>query len=131
MLDIEKSNILAEVADFPKLHLYSEYKTTFKYSSYLHIVKNRMYRKCITKIRLSCHNLSNELYRRNHDIQTLAHCPCCNEKEVEDEFHFIIVCNAFKVIREKLLPKFSTRHDLKTILITEDIVLLNNYVEQS
>ena len=36
-------------------------------------------------------------------------CPYCNMKLTEDEFHFLLVCPAYRDLRQSMLPKYYCR----------------------
>lgn len=55
--------------------------------------------KCISKIRLSSHNLAVETGRFNRTTRNQRKCIYSNINCVEDEFHFILVCPLYDIFR--------------------------------
>jgi len=60
----------------------------------------------ITRLRLSAHNLctATERYRNIERSQRL--CLNCELVEVEDEYHFVLICPKYIEIRKKYIKKF-------------------------
>ena len=71
------------------------YMINFGYEMYLDIPSKL--RIIWTKLRLSSHKLRIELdrYNRNRTPRELRNCILCNVNDVEDEYHFVLVCPAF------------------------------------
>ena len=84
------------------ISLYKEIKPDFEYEHYLDLIRLKSDRKVIVQIRLSAHDLHIQTGRygtgRVEKNQRL--CNICNNGDIEDEFHFIITCIVFKVIRK-------------------------------
>ena len=62
-------------------------------------------------------------------------CKVCTSQEVEDEYHFLLLCNAYLDIRQKFIPaKFYTapnKHKFYVLMATRSdkyILALANYV---
>ena len=81
-------------------------KSDFEYSTYLDCVPFK-YRICLTKLRLSSHTLRIESgrYGNNRVEHNHRYCLICNSGDIEDEFHFVCVCNAYTDQRRKYLNK--------------------------
>ena len=100
----------ASVGNSSKLLLYKEIKSHFGYESYLDNIVTKKYRSILTKIRLTAHNLKIETgrYARNPIERRERLCVFCDENLVEDEYHFVIECNAYAAIRAKYIKKYYT-----------------------
>ena len=61
-------------------------KTIFELSDYLMSISNAKYRNIIA------HNLAIERGRHQNVERRLRKCIYCDVNEIEDEFHFVIVC---------------------------------------
>ena len=57
------------------------------------------------QIRLSSHNLEIETGRHNNVLLNNRICKLC-KRDVEDEFHFVLVCPHFEVIRKRFIKKY-------------------------
>ena len=82
------------------LMLYREIKNVFEISEYLLQIKKRKYRQILSKIRLSSHQLAIEKGRHNNKERNQRKFPLCNSN-IEDEFHFILICPAYIDLRKK------------------------------
>ena len=83
-------------------------KNEFGYEKYLDLSKYKSYRQHITKIRLSSHKLRIETgrYGRNRIDRNERLCQICNCGDIEDEYHFIIICSKYSDIRKKYIAKY-------------------------
>ena len=102
------------------LMLYREIKNVFEISEYLLQIKNRKYRQILSKIRLSSHQLAIEKGRHINIERNQRKCPLCTS-DIEDEFHFILICPEYIDLRKTYIHKyFYTRPSMYklTILLT-------------
>jgi len=69
-----------------------------------------LFRLCVSKYRLSCHNLYIESGRYHTIDVNLRICPVF-KNDIEDEYHFILKCPAYNDLRlgylKTLLPQQS------------------------
>ena len=65
-----------------------------------------MFRKCITKIRLSSHNLFIETGRYIGIVRNERKCIWCSLNVLEDEFHFVLQCAKYNDLRKKYIKKY-------------------------
>jgi len=93
------------------LTVYKHLKSTFGYEEYLNIVSSSYYRKSITRLRLSSHRLRIESgrYGRNRIDRAERVCQVCGNGEVEDEFHFLLVCDKYSYMRRRYISVHYTR----------------------
>jgi stalled ribosome alternative rescue factor ArfA len=78
------------------LTVYKHIKHDFKYESYLSSVKNKLFRQRIETGR----------YGQNRIERTERRCEICNSSDIEDEFHFVIMCLRYKWIRKRYLDSY-------------------------
>ena len=78
-------------------------KSHYKRSSYLNNVYDIYDRKNLTKLRLSCSKLNGHRYLRKTES---TNCPSCNST-LENTYHFLMVCEKYKEIRDNYLSKLS------------------------
>ena len=91
------------------LTLYKELKQSFEMSPYLIILQNRELKRAISKLRLSSHPLNIETgrHRRIGRIdRSNRKCTLCNLNDIEDEFHFTLICPAYENIRKQYIDKY-------------------------
>ena len=96
MSDIFHQNTLEKIRDNNhKLRTYAIYKKKIGLEDYLINVKNISERINISKFRLSNHRLMIETGRHRGLGKEERICPFCPNK-VEDEYHFLFECKAYK-----------------------------------
>ena len=109
---------------------YKNFKTIFCVEKYLLLLQPRQW-KPIIKLRTSNHYLPVETGRWNNTERHERKCNLCNEKELDDEYHYIFVCDNFRNERNLLLPKYYTkRHNMlkfNEILNCKNRKTLNNF----
>jgi len=88
------------------LYMYKELKPTFERSSYLDLIENKKHRRIIAKMRLSSHKLLIETGRHHNIDRNERICPLCNCNDIEDEYHFILICPQYLEERIKYIPEF-------------------------
>ena len=110
--------------------IYREVKQLFEMSSNLVKIQNRKFRNAIAKLRLSSHQLSIETGRHRNIDRPNRKCTVCNLNDIEDEFHFTLICPAYEDLRKQYIPKyFCTRpsvYKFITLLNSTKLKLLNN-----
>lgn len=82
------------------LDLYHSTKSIFEYEHYLDLVPSNL-RLFVTRLRISAHTLRIHTgrYSRNRIPRNERYCQCCNSGQIEDEYHFIIVCPYYQNLR--------------------------------
>ena len=112
------------------LAIYRDVKQSFEMSSYSVKMQNRKFRNALAKLRLSSHQLSIETGRHRNIDRPNRKCTVCNLNDIEDEFHFTVICPAYEDLRKQYIPKyFYTRPSLYkfiTLLNSTKLKLLNN-----
>ena len=66
---------------------------------YLTLITNPKIRSALTKFQLSDHKLHIEIGRHCNPCKPIEECLCeiCNNQEIEDEIHFLLIIAAFIV----------------------------------
>ena len=93
----------------------------YEFEPYL-TLDNFFYRQIMAQIRTGTNFLEVDLGRRTipfteHDDRK---CSCCNRGDVEDEHHFIFICEAYESIRVKYADLVFEQRDLKSFLLKGD-----------
>ena len=90
------------------IHIYLYLKQNISYEPYLNIVNSYKARVCLTKLRISAHNLNIECLRYGRDRKPRSErlCYLCNNGDIEDEFHFVLKCSKFQNLRQQFIKKY-------------------------
>ena len=93
-----------------QLKLYSHVKTSFCCEDYLNCIPKSL-RYHLSRLRMSAHDLriQSGRFARNRIRREERYCLCCNSSDIEDEYHFIIICPCFNEIRKKYVNDFYTK----------------------
>ena len=112
-----------------KLGTYSSLKSSFCAESYLFTIKNENKRKSLARLRISAHTLEIERGRFNKLKREEWLCKTC--LKIEDEPHFLLDCNLFKINNDKIrlfmerdVPNFNfmdIKQQFVFLMINEDI----------
>ena len=89
------------------LQFYRAIKPVINISTYLEKIVNVKYRKAISKIRLSSHNLHIETGRHRQTERNYRKCLFCNLNDIEDEYHFILICPPYNDIRKIHIKQYN------------------------
>ena len=106
LIDIFISHWRTEISATSSLVLFVELKQNFELSPYIEIVKSYKLRNQIARIRLSSHSLNIEKGRHQNITRSERKCNVCPKNDIEDEFHFILVCPLYDHIREQYIHKY-------------------------
>jgi hypothetical protein len=89
-------------------HLYIHLTDSFEPALYLDKLFNKTYRRAFSRLRLSSHGLRIETGRYGSDRLPREERTCllCNSRDIEDEFHFIIICNCYTELRRRFLKRY-------------------------
>ena len=88
-----------------KCYYYKLFKSTLTAESYLFDINIRKYKLALTRFRCSGHKLMIEVGRQQHVPKELRFCKQCKLNEIEDEYHFLLVCAKYNDLRTKYLDK--------------------------
>lgn len=121
------------------LDLYRNCKTTLVYECYLDVLPKNL-RFFITRIRVSAHVLRIQTgrYGQNRIPRNERYCLCCNTLDIEDEYHFMLICPCYEEIRKKYIKRYhqyrpSMFKFIELITSTKKAVLLNlaKYIKEA
>ena len=87
-----------------KLRAYTGFKTVYGYESYLDHIKTRKFRRTLSQFRVSSHCLEIEKGRHSGVARINRICKIC-QSSIEDEYHFVFICELYKDLRVKYLPR--------------------------
>ena len=96
---------VSSINESTKLSTYALYKQLIVPESYVLTVSNFWKRKQMAKFRTSNHDLAIEKGRHNRTPRELRLCKLCNLGQVEDEYHFAMICPKYQHLRVEHLPK--------------------------
>ena len=88
--------------DHNKLRFYKQFKGSFKIEPYIVQILNRNQRQWLSRYRTSAHTLQIELGRYTHPVTPISErkCKYCKDDLLDDERHFILFCDTFKLKRK-------------------------------
>ena len=88
------------------MQLCANLKTIYGSSSFISVLENNCQQNIIAKIRLSSHDLKIETGRHNKIERKNRICDLCSLNDIEDEFHFTLICPIYKDLRLTYIPRF-------------------------
>ena len=92
-----------------KALLYRDIKVYFRPSLYLTVISNIQHRLAFTQLRIRKHKLHVEIGSWCKPRPTPFDerlCLICVRDELEDEYHFVLCCPAYTVLRLKYIKKY-------------------------
>jgi hypothetical protein len=97
-----------------KLRTYRSFKNDFRQAEYLSVCTNMLHRHYLAKLRLGAHKLEIETGRYTSTKCRLKPeertCKICKSGDTEDEFHFIMVCPNYNILRQSLFTKVNAKY---------------------
>ena len=99
--DCFKQDWNASIGRSPILEEYRHFKSGINYESYLDILPYDL-RFYFTRIRISAHSLRIQTGRfgNNYVPRNERFCNCCNTRDIEDVYHFILICPLYDELRK-------------------------------
>ena len=96
-----------DISTFNRLNKYCIIKSEFKFEEYLKILNGKL-RILMSKFKCISHKLMIEhVQGRYMNIdRNMRICKNCNSGIVEDEYHFLLACPAYRDFRQKYFKKF-------------------------
>jgi hypothetical protein len=89
-----------------------------------------MFKPLISRYRLHAHSLNIETGRYYNIDRHARICNMCNNKDIEDEYHFILECSEYVEIRTKYIKSYycinPSAFKLTQLLSVQNIKELNN-----
>ena len=99
-----QENWSLHVPSKPKLRTYKLYKDKVLLEKYLLLPKHQ--RSIVAKLRSGSLPLAIETGRYNNISLEKRTCPICNNNVIEDEIHFVCVCEKLQIIRQHYFKKY-------------------------
>ena len=113
-----------DISENKKLETYKTFKSLLEPEIYLTTIDSFFLRRELSKFRISNHNLMIEEGRQKGIPRELRICKSCDLGCVEDEYHFVIICPAYKNLRKKFIPnkflKFTSILIFKNLMASRD-----------
>ena len=109
-----KSNWEDGIKNSSKLAIYSQFKCYLIPESYLEIINIRKKLIALSKFRCSNHQLAIEQGRHSQILMTDRIFVLCNARNcvvVEDEYHFLLICDDYKLLRHRYVTKHLPPYD--------------------
>ena len=87
--------------------MYKSFKQSFELEHYLSVLPKK-FRIVLSQLRLSAHHLRIETgrYAHNRVDRALRLCTLCDRSDIEDEYHFVLICPVYSQIRQKYIRPF-------------------------
>jgi hypothetical protein len=89
-----------------RLRTYCLFKHEFCTEKYLDYINTPKYRSALTRFRVSSHDLQIERGRYLNTPREQRLCNNCHLRQVESEYHFLLICPKHKSIREKYIKRY-------------------------
>ena len=95
------------IANSRSLSMYKNFKQTYEFEHYLNVLPSKL-RIPLSRLGLSAHQLRIETgrYAQNRVARALRLCTPCNKSDIEDEFHFVLLCPSYNQIRRKYIRPY-------------------------
>lgn len=139
VFDVFKQKWHTDIDNARSLVLYKEIKQSFEYENYLDGLPSKS-RVALSQLRLSSHQLRIETgrYSQHRIDRSLRICTLCDKRDLEDEYHFVLICPIYNIIRQKYIrPFYYTRPSMYkfiNLMQTTKMSTLRNlgkYVQES
>ena len=95
-----------DIDNRPSLYVYRHLQEDFSFSNYLSKMKKTTSKNTVAKLHLSAHNLFIETGRHKHIVRNQRICSMCTLNEVEEEYHFLLICQAYDKLRHMYFKKY-------------------------
>ena len=90
--------------------MYRELKPHFGRAAYLTTLLNKKLRNALSKLRLSSHRLALETGRHTGVERQNRKCAFCVKDDLEDEYHFVLICPRYNNLRTQLIKQYYYRN---------------------
>ena len=110
--DVELQRFTESVSSKAKLNYYAIFKTEFICEKYLFVIENYILKILMTKLGLGILNLEILVVLGRYEgiPREERLCKLCDSGLVEDEMHFVLVCNYFINERQSFIPRYYREH---------------------
>ena len=105
--DVSMQEWYARINESSRASLYKHAFDVFGYKLYLDIVSIEKFRFSLTRLRTSSHRLCIEAGRwaKSNPI-VLENRKCFQCDDIEDEYHFVLVCPVYRELRRQFIPQY-------------------------
>jgi hypothetical protein len=114
----------SDLESFSKLQTYKLFKNEFCQERYLLCIQNEKHRIALSQLRCSAHRLAIEEGRYRNIERCDRLCALCNMKQVESEYHFLLVCPFYKELRNQYINRYYSTwpniHKFKLLMSSEN-----------
>ena len=106
LVDTFKQEWYGKMNNSSVLDMYKVFKTSLVYEEYLDLLPRRL-RLFFVRLRVSAHPLRIQTgrYAQNNIPRNERYCLCCNDLDLEDEYHFICICRCFTDLRKRYISR--------------------------
>lgn len=130
IFDNYKQSWYGNINNSPRLQAYSIFKHNFELEKYLNTVSEKKYKIALTRFRTSSHNLLIETGRYDGTPRADRTCKSCNMKQIESEYHFLLVCPLYRDLRVKYFTPYFCHwpniNKFDTLLSSKSRKVVNN-----
>ena len=106
IFDSYKQSWYGNINNSSRLQAYCIFKHNFELEKYLDVISEKKYKIALARFRTSSHNLAIETGRYDDTSRADRICKSCNMKQIENEYHFLLVCPLYRDIRVKYFPPY-------------------------
>ena len=92
ILDIFKQSWYSNINNSNRLETYCLFKHEFIFESYLDQIRDSIFRICLTRLKLSSHDLAIEKGRHQNIARQERVCSNCTMIVLETEYHYLLIC---------------------------------------
>lgn len=121
-----------------KASAYILFKPHFGLENYIHEISISKFRVAFARFRCSSHQLRIETGRFKNEVRSDRLCLVCNQPYVEDEYHFLLVCNVYDNLRFMYIPQkyhvYPSLHKFNMLMSNTNVSTVRNvamYVYQA
>jgi len=100
---------ISSINESSKCTNYKIFKEKLGYESYLNVLPSKLC-KAFTKFRCSNHRLPVEVGSYSNIPRNERLCKLCNSNQLGDEYHFVLECNHFSLVRKGLIKAYYIRN---------------------
>ena len=106
-----KERVIDDLFRISPMVLYKEFKSGLEHERYLDLLPYKL-RIGISQFRLSANQLRivTGRYSHNRIDRSMRLCTRCDRSDIEDEYHFVIICPAYSHLGQKYINPYYYRH---------------------
>jgi len=106
LVDNFKQEWYGKINNSTVLDNYKVFKNCLEYETYLDLLPRRL-RLFFVRLRVSAHpfRIQTGRYAQNNIPRNERYCLCCNDLDLEDEYHFICICRCYTDLRKKYISR--------------------------